>query len=126
VAGAAFLMLTMVTLRGAWHVAIGGGASDADWIGAALDSQVAQTALTIVWSLAGVTAWILGSRRRQRSLWLVGASLMGVVLGKVILIDRSYVGDLAGIVSFAAVGLLLVLVGYIAPSPPKEHAEPRA
>ena len=46
---------------------------------------------------------------------------MGVVLAKLVIIDRQYVGNLAGIVSFMAVGALLVLVGRIAPTPPRER-----
>jgi uncharacterized membrane protein len=82
--------------------------------------------LTVLWSLAGVTAWVLGSKRRNWGLWCTGAVLMGVVLIKLMLIDRRYMGDLAGIVSFLAVGGLLVLVGRIAPTPPRRNVEEAA
>jgi hypothetical protein len=126
VAAAGFLMLTMATLRGTWQLTLVADSVSGDWnwLSAALNSRIAQTALTVSWSLAGVSAWILGSRRRNRKLWLAGAMLMGIVMAKVLLIDRTYTGDLAGIVSFGAVGLLLLLVGYLAPSPPK--SEPQA
>ena len=45
---------------------------------------------------------------------------MLVVLGKLILVDRTYMANIPGIVSCLAVGLLLVVVGYFAPQPPKE------
>jgi uncharacterized membrane protein len=48
-----------------------------------------------------------------------GAILMAVVLVKLLFVDRTYMGNLPGIVSFMAVGLLLVGVGYVAPSPPR-------
>ena len=48
---------------------------------------------------------------------------MVIVLGKLALVDRQYMGNLAGIVSFLAVGLLLVGVGYIAPSPARRAQE---
>ena len=70
-------------------------------------------------ALIGVSAWILGSRRRDRAVWMGGAVLMGIVLLKLLAVDRSYMGNLPGIVSFMAVGLLLVGVGWIAPSPPR-------
>ena len=44
---------------------------------------------------------------------------MLIVLAKLMLIDRSYMGNIPGIVPFLAVGLLLLVVGYIAPQPPK-------
>ena len=64
-------------------------------------------------------AWILGSRRRNRALWWFGAGLLGIVLLKLVVVDRQYIGNLTGIVSFFAVGLLLIVVGRIAPTPPR-------
>jgi uncharacterized membrane protein len=46
---------------------------------------------------------------------------MGVVLLKLVAVDRRYMGNLEGIISFLAVGLLLVGVGYFAPSPPRRE-----
>ncbi|MGE4359786.1 MAG: DUF2339 domain-containing protein, partial [Lysobacteraceae bacterium] len=93
------------------------------WKPMILNHGVAQTTLTVLWSILGVGAWLLGSRRQRWSLWLAGAITMGLVLLKLVLVDRQYVGNIAGIVSFMAVGLLLVLVGRIAPTPPRH--EPR-
>jgi uncharacterized membrane protein len=47
---------------------------------------------------------------------------MGVVLLKLLLIDRSHLGNLFGIVSFIAYGLLCTAVGYFAPAPPRRAA----
>ena len=58
-------------------------------------------------------------RRRDRQVWWGGAILMGIVLLKLITIDRGYMGNMPGIISFMAVGLLLVGVGWIAPQPPR-------
>ena len=114
-----FAFVSLATLRAVHH---GHGEP---WGMQVLDSGFTQTCLTVVWSLAGVAACVLASRRRQRPLWLGGAVLMGVVLVKLITVDRSYMGNLEGIVSFLAVGLLLVGVGYFAPSPPRrENTDP--
>ena len=109
----ALALVTMATLRGVhhWH--------GEPWSAQMLDSGFSQASLTVVWSLIGVSAWILGSRRRDRVVWTGGAVLMGIVLLKLLAVDRSYMGNLPGIVSFMAVGLLLVGVGWIAPSPPR-------
>ena len=87
-----------------------------------MDSGFSQTSLTVVWSLIGVAAWIRGSRRRNRNVWMGGAILMVVVLVKLLFVDRTYMGNYTGIISFMAVGLLLVGVGYVAPSPPRSSA----
>jgi uncharacterized membrane protein len=110
----AFAFVSMATLRGVHHL------HGEPW-GRVLDSGFTQTSLTVVWSLIGVSAWIFGSRRLDRRLWLGGALLMGAVLLKLVSVDRQYMGNIPGIVSFMAVGLLLVGVGYIAPSPPKRE-----
>ena len=82
-------------------------------------SGLVQTSLTVVWSLLGVVGWILGARRGQRGLWLAGAVLMAVVLAKLVLVDRGHLGNLLGIASFIAYGLLCTAVGYFAPAPPR-------
>jgi uncharacterized membrane protein len=111
---AAFLFITSASLRAVHHLAA------LPWSRALFDSALAQATLTVVWSVAGVGAWVLGSRLRRWPLWLAGPILMGLVLAKLILVDRRHVGDIAGIVSFMAVGALLVLVGRIAPTPPRK------
>jgi len=73
----------------------------------------------VVAGLIDNSSWILGSRRRNRHIWLGGAVLMGIVLLKLAFVDRTYMGNMPGIVSCIAVGLLLVGVGYIAPQPPR-------
>jgi uncharacterized membrane protein len=113
---AAFAWVTFATLRATHHW---GGT---DWSPSMLDDSVVQTALTVVWSVLGVLGWIFGSKRGDRLLWGAGAVLMGVVLLKLLLIDRGHLGNLFGIVSFIAYGLLCTAVGYFAPAPPRRAA----
>jgi len=108
-----FAWISLATLRSVHHW---GGVP---WSPDMLSASLAQTGLTVVWSVLGVVGWILGSRRGSRGLWLAGAVLMGVVLAKLVLVDREHLGDLWGIASFIAYGLLCTLVGYLAPAPPR-------
>ncbi|WNH53261.1 DUF2339 domain-containing protein [Stenotrophomonas oahuensis] len=110
---AGFAALTSITLHAVHHW---GGV---EWNDRLWSSTLAQTSLTVVWSVLGVISWVWGSRRGQRALWLVGAVLMGVVLAKLVLIDRQHLGNLLGIASFIAYGLLCTVVGYLAPAPPR-------
>jgi uncharacterized membrane protein len=116
---AAFVVVSNLALRGVHHLA------GLPWSIDLLDARVSQTTLTVVWCVCGVVAWVVGSRRGSRPLWTAGAVLMGIVLLKLIVVDRNYVGNLPGIVSFVAVGVLLIVVGYLAPSPPRAAAAPR-
>ena len=111
---AGFIIVSMMTLRAVhfWH-------GDA-WDPRILHSGVSQASLAVVWSLLGVGSMLLGSRRLNRPLWMAGMALMLIVCAKLVLVDRQYMGNIPGIVSFLAVGLLLVGVGYFAPSPPKD------
>ncbi|HEY5971420.1 MAG TPA: DUF2339 domain-containing protein [Pseudoxanthomonas sp.] len=114
---AGFLMVTFITLRAVHHW---GGV---EWNADMLSTSLAQTSLTVVWSVLGVLGWVIGSRRGQRGLWLAGAVLMGVVLAKLVFVDRQHLGNLLGIGSFIAYGLLCTLVGYFAPAPPRAAVE---
>ncbi|MHC1663476.1 DUF2339 domain-containing protein [Stenotrophomonas maltophilia] len=109
---AGFIALTSLVLHGVHHW---GGLA---WSTSMARYSLAQTSLTVLWSVLGVIAWVWGSRRGQRVLWMVGAVLMGVVLAKLVLIDRQHLGNLLGIASFIAYGLLCTVVGYLAPAPP--------
>jgi uncharacterized membrane protein len=113
-AASGFALITCIALRAVHHW--GGLPWDAQLL--ATSSSLTQITLTVVWSVLGVAGWVAGSRRGQRMLWLVGAVLMGVVLAKLLLIDRQNLGNLPGIGSFIAYGLLCTLVGYLAPAPP--------
>jgi len=116
-ASAGFAFVTAATLRAAHH--LGGVLWDENlW-----DSNLAQTSLTVVWSVLGVMGWVFGSRRGHRLLWLAGAVLMAVVLAKLLLVDRSHLGNLFGIASFIAYGLLCTAIGYFAPAPPRANAQ---
>ncbi|HSD17707.1 MAG TPA: DUF2339 domain-containing protein [Thermomonas sp.] len=113
----AFAWITSVVLHAVHHW---GGVY---WNNELLSSSLAQTSLTVVWSVLGVIGWVLGSRRGQRMLWLAGAVLMGVVLAKLVLVDRQHLGNLLGIGSFIAYGLLCTVVGYLAPAPPRSAGD---
>ncbi|PAT37662.1 DUF2339 domain-containing protein [Vandammella animalimorsus] len=89
---------------------------------ALLHSALAQTVLTLLWGALAVAAWVQGSRRRSRPLWTLGLLVMGAVLLKLVLLDRQHLGNLWGIASFMGYGLLCVVVGYLAPAPPRERA----
>jgi len=92
------------------------------WSGIMSTAQ-AQTALTLTMATASVATFIYGSKKLQEKTWYIGAVLMGVVVCKLLFIDRNYMNAVSGIVSFIATGGLLVLVGYFAPMPPDNAAK---
>jgi uncharacterized membrane protein len=86
-------------------------------------STVFQTALSIVWGAAGLGAMVIGARARRRIVWIVGAALMGIVVAKLFAVDLGNTGTLARVISFLGVGVLLLVVGYLAPVPPRTELE---
>jgi uncharacterized membrane protein len=77
------------------------------------------TSITLRAVHAGLAAMLTGARRLSRPIWIGGACLVGLVIVKLILIDRTHLKDLHAILGVLAVGGLLMIVGYFAPNPPK-------
>jgi len=81
-----------------------------------IDTRV-QTAISILWTVIGMGAMLFASRRLMRSLWIIGAALVGAVLVKMFFIDLGASGTVERIISFLVVGSLLVATGYFSPIP---------
>jgi uncharacterized membrane protein len=88
------------------------------------NSTLVQATLSILWSVIALTAMAIANRRQWRVVWIVGATLLGAVVLKLFLVELAQTGTITRIVSFIGVGLLLLLIGYVAPVPPlrKESA----
>jgi uncharacterized membrane protein len=114
--GEAFVLLTGTILRTLHH-----GFAVPWTLDGMLLSPLAQGTLSVVWALVALVLMLAGHRQTRRWLWLVGAGLMALVAIKLFALDLSRVGSLARIVSFIVVGVLLLVVGYFAPVPPKEN-----
>ena len=87
-----------------------------------LSSQLVQASFSILWTLLALGAMVVATRRALRPVWLAGAALMGVVVVKLFLVDLSGIGTVERIVSFIGVGLLMLVIGYFSPVPPKQEA----
>jgi uncharacterized membrane protein len=115
IAGASlFALVTAMVLRSAHHWA--NVAWDTD---ALFDSMRVQAGLSIVWTLMALALMIGGHLRARREIWIAGAALIGIVVAKLFFVELSNRGGLERIVSFIGVGILLLVVGYFAPLPPK-------
>jgi uncharacterized membrane protein len=83
-------------------------------------SLAVQTGITLLWtSTALITMW-LAARRGARLPWVTGAALLAAVVLKLLLVDLSGSGTVTRIVSFIGVGVLMLVIGYVAPLPAKE------
>ncbi|MBD9678401.1 DUF2339 domain-containing protein [Pseudomonas sp. PDM18] len=109
-----FALLTMAVCRTAHHW--GGVSFEFDSLS---QSMLVQAGLSIVWALIALGLMIAGHLRGRRDFWLVGAVLLVVVVIKLFLVDRASGGSLERIISFIGVGVLMLIVGYFAPLPPR-------
>ncbi|WP_426176675.1 DUF2339 domain-containing protein [Massilia sp. TWR1-2-2] len=84
-------------------------------------SQVVQSMLSLTWCVTALIVMRRAGRRDDRAArlrqWLTGAALLAVVVAKLFIADLSNVGSMARIVSFVGVGVLMLIIGYLAPFP---------
>ena len=82
-------------------------------------SNLVQTSYTLFWSLLALCIMVAAVRRGLRTVWMVGAGLLGIVVVKLFLVDLASHGTVERIVSFVVVGLLMLVIGWFAPVPPR-------
>jgi uncharacterized membrane protein len=90
---------------------------------ALLRSTLVQTSVSIFWAVLALATMLVATRKGARIVWLVGATLLAVVIGKLFLVDLSRVGTIERIVSFVVVGVLMLVVGYFSPLPPQPASD---
>jgi uncharacterized membrane protein len=94
----------------------------------------AQVALSVLWALLGVAGFVIGLMRRSATARLFGLGLLAIVTAKVFIVDLAALDVAYRVLSFVALGLLLLGAAYLAsrfqpdrppgaePMPPPEPA----
>ena len=116
-----FVAVNMMWLRFAHQML--GIAWDPD---ALFGDTVVETGLAILWTLLALALMTFAHRGAARPLWLTGAALLALVVLKLFLVDLSTASGGARIVTFIVVGVLMLVVGYFAPLPPRAAGESEA
>jgi uncharacterized membrane protein len=114
---AAWLWFNLILLRSAAHY-LGIDYRLADLTA----SQTVQALLSLAWGASAFALMRIAARTARRRVWWIGAFLYGIVVAKLFLVDLANGGSIARVVSFVGVGLLLLLVGYLAPYPKAPQA----
>lgn len=86
-------------------------------VGELAANDTVQTTLSVFWTLVGVVTVMWSSRAQHGGLWHIGMGLLAIAVGKLFLVDLAQSGTVERIVSFIAVGLLLMVVGWKSPRP---------
>ena len=117
-AAAGVVLVTMEAVRSVHH-----------WLDVAWDveslaaSTTLQASLSVIWAVIVLTGMVVGVRTGIRAVWMAAASFMAVVVVKLFLVDLSSLTAVSRVVSFLVVGVLLLIVGYLAPVPPADPNE---
>lgn len=83
------------------------------------ESSLWQAVLALFWVLGALVAMSWGSRRGERALWRAGALLLGAVVIKLFSVDLAGSATLEQIIAFLGVGVVMLVIGYLAPQPSK-------
>ncbi len=130
IGAAGFIWLNAMLVRGFHHYAGVPYRFDA-WS----DSLAVQTGITLLWTVTALVLMWLAARRAalvpalsgaSRGAWMAGAGLLAAVVLKLLIVDLSGTGTVTRIVSFIGVGVLMLVIGYVAPLPGKPKEEPHA
>ncbi|CAN5237347.1 DUF2339 domain-containing protein [soil metagenome] len=115
---AGFVWLNAMLIRGFHHY--GGVPFHVEaWV----NSLAVQTGITLLWTATALVLMWLSAKRAARLPWMVGAALLAAVVVKLLLVDLSGSGTVTRIVSFIGVGVLMLVIGYVAPLPSKQKEQ---
>lgn len=95
------------------------------WERGAWSVSMVQTGLTILWTIIAMVLMFLANKKVIRLVWFAGIALLTMVVAKLLLIDMSNTSAVLRVVSFIGAGLLMLVIGYLAPLPPKS-SKPKA
>jgi uncharacterized membrane protein len=116
--GCGFVWLNAMLVRGFHH--FGGVPYRFD---AWTRSLPVQTGITLLWTATALVLMWLSAKRALRLPWMLGAALLAAVVLKLLLVDLSASGTVTRIVSFIGVGVLMLVIAYVAPLPSGSKAE---
>ncbi len=115
-------LLAFVAVNGMWlrtaHHFMG-----VPWDYSTLSDPTVLTGFSILWTLMAMGLMLFAQRRAMRVPWLAGAVLLGVVVAKLLFVDMGQAEGWARIVAFIGVGVLMLLIGYFVPLPPRKPEE---
>jgi len=87
------------------------------------DSMVFQMSISILWTLLALVFTYIAHRLIKRRLWMTGVALLAIVVLKLFFVELANTGTVERIVSFITVGILMLVIGYVAPIPPSAEVQ---
>ncbi len=112
----AFTLLNGMLLRTLHH-----------WVGtphlwvSIFNNSTVQMAFTFLWAFTAFALMLLAHKKLNRTLWLIGAGLIGLVVAKLFLLDLGQHGSMNRAISFIGAAIMLLVIGYFVPIPPAKN-----
>ncbi len=90
------------------------------------NSATLQTTLALFWGMLALLLMALAHHRGQQAegwhgVWTFGAAVLGLTVLKLFVVDLANSGTVARIISFISVGLLIIVIAYFWPLPPRKR-----
>ena len=86
-------------------------------------NNIVQMTASLLWMLSAVILIAIGHRYSLRKIWYSGQLIQITVIIKLIFVDIQETDGLLRAFAFIGVALLMLLIGYLAPIPPKQNDE---
>jgi len=100
------------------------GFGDIPWqVDTLWSSRMVQTTFALFWTVIALVVMVKATRAASRHTWMAGAVLLGVVIVKLMLVDSARGGGLARAIAFIGVAVLVLIVGYFSPLPPRADGD---
>lgn len=90
------------------------------WQKAIWTNGAVQLSLTLLWVILASILMIWASKRYLREIWIIGASLLVIVVFKLALLDLAQTATLTRVISFIGSGAIMLVIAYLAPLPPNK------
>ena len=90
------------------------------------ESAFIQTSIALAWTVVALVCMWMAARSARRVLWFAGAGALALVVAKLFMVDIARTSGLGRAVAFIGVALLILLMGYVAPLPPRERPREEA
>jgi uncharacterized membrane protein len=86
------------------------------------NNEAVQSIFSIFWTLLALALIIFANKNKNRTIWFVGMALLVVVVIKLVLHDSVKLEGLFRASVFIGVALLMLVMGFLAPMPPRKNA----
>lgn len=84
-------------------------------------SKLTQATLSLIWTFIAVVLVTTGHRYLQRKTWFTGVIVQIVIVIKLMCVDSMELDGLLRAFAFIIIAILMLIIGYLAPLPPKNN-----